>query len=163
LEKIDKVEFFQEKECAMKRIAITSILTLLLAFPFALVASAEMTTKGWERTVTLPSGEVILDMSGEWDVRVEYYRAYSGLRSHTLTVAITQAGNTFVAVRQTETPWWGKGTEAIKGELDTGGFKTVHVNRSDVGWTPCTWKISDNGNRLVLDDGRVITSTFTRR
>jgi hypothetical protein len=163
LEKINNVVFFHEKEGTMKRIAIASILTLLLAFTFALVASAEMTTKGWEKTVTLPSGEVILDMSGEWDVWFEYYGAFSGLRSHTLTVAITQAGNTFVAVRQTETPWWPKGTEAMKGELNKSGFKTVYGNRADVGWTPCMWEISDNGNKIVLDDGRVFTATLTRR
>ena len=147
----------------MKRIAIASMLTLLFAFTFALVGSAEMTTKRWEKTVTLPTGEVILDMSGEWDVQIEYYGDYRGLPSDTLTVAITQAGNTFLAVRQTATPWWPKGTEAIKGELDTGGFKTVHFNKADKGWTPCTWEISENGNKLVLDDGRVFTATLTRR
>ena len=147
----------------MKKIVMASMLTLLLAFTFALVASAEMTIKGWEKTVTLPSGEVILDMSGEWDVWFEYYGPYSGLPSHEVTVAITQAGNTFVGVRQAETPYWPKGTEAIKGELNKDGFKTLYGNRADVGWTPFMWEISDNGNKIVIEDGRAVSATLTRR
>lgn len=107
----------------MKKIAIVSILSLFLSFTFALVSSAIVITaeitpqEGWEKTVTLPTGEVILDLSGEWDVQVEYYGGYGGLPSHTMTAAITQAGTVFMGLRQTETPWWPKGTEAIKGNL----------------------------------------------
>jgi hypothetical protein len=160
LEKINKIEFFQEEEGTMKRIAI---LPLLLAFTFALVASAEMTTKVWEKTVTLPSGEVILDMSGEWDVTYEYYGMFSGLKPHSDILTITQEGNTFTAVKQIGSEWVPKGAETIKGELDKDGFKEVHGYRANVGWTPCMWEISEKGNKIVIDDGRVVTATLTRR
>jgi len=139
------------------------VLVIVLLIAFASVAIAQMSEKGWKKTVTLSSGEVILDMSGEWDVLTEYHGMYSGLRSHTGTVMITQEGNTLVAVKQTESEWWPKGSEAIKGELEKDGFKTVHMNRSDVGWVPCKWEISENGNKIVLDDERVVRKTLTRR
>jgi len=38
-----------------------------------------MTEEGWKKTVTLPSGEVILDMSGEWDDQQEFLGYSVGL------------------------------------------------------------------------------------
>lgn len=147
----------------MKKTSSAQVLVFSLLIAFASVAIAQMAEKGWKKTVTLPSGEVILDMNGEWDVLYEYHGMYSGLRTHTQTAMITQKGNTFVAVQQTESEWWPKGSETIKGELERDGFKTVHVNRDDVGWVPCKWEISENGNKIVLDDERIVRATLTRR
>jgi hypothetical protein len=57
-----------ERRKAMKTSSIVSlVLFALLKITFASVAIAQMAAKGWEKTVTLSSGEVLLDMSGEWD------------------------------------------------------------------------------------------------
>jgi len=115
----------------MKRIAMASILTLFFAITFALVVSADMAKEKWGKTFTLPNDEVILDMSGEWDMRLEGYGPFSwlGIKSDILT--ITQDGNTFTAVKQIGSEWVGKGAETIKGELGKDGFKKLeHCTRS---------------------------------
>ena len=55
---------------------------ILLAVLFAIVSflcmvQAQTVEKRWKKTVTLPSGEVILDISGEWDVSIENYGEWS--------------------------------------------------------------------------------------
>ena len=147
----------------MNKTLIAMVLVFALLVAFAQVAITQTAEKGWEKTVTLPSGEVILDMSGKWDCLVEYQGMYSGLKSHAVNIEITQEGKTFVGVRLQDTPHWPKGTEAIKGELHGVGFKTVYVNRADVGWTPCKGEISKNGNKMLLDDERVLKLTLKRR
>jgi hypothetical protein len=57
----------------MKKIAIASIITLFFALTCAFVAGTVSAQGGWEKIVTLPSGEVVLDMRGEWDVLFEFY------------------------------------------------------------------------------------------
>ena len=152
----------------MKRIAIASILTLLLAFTFALVASAEMTTQGWEKTVTLPSGEVILDMRGEWDALIELLERYKWTAPKPVPniLLITQEGNTFSAVQQLEGKRFPKGTEKFKGVLDKDGFKEVQLYACRIvkfAWVPVTWEISENGNKIVFVDEDRVRWTLTRR
>ncbi len=49
----------------MKKTLTAQVLVFSLLIAFASVAIAQMAQKGWKKTVTLPSGEVILDISGE--------------------------------------------------------------------------------------------------
>ena len=148
----------------MRKILIASTLALVLSVAFVPISNAQMVEKVSKKTVTLSSGEVILDMSGEWDILTEYHGMYSGLPSYRNIVLITQEGNTFTAVRQRDRDaLHPKGWELIKGELDKDGFKTVHYNRADVGWVPCKWEISENGNKIVVDDDRIVRATLTRK
>ena len=116
-----------------------------------------------KKTVRLSNGEEVIDLRGEWDEHIEYQGSYSGLRNHTDKIEITQEGKAFVGVKLHDTRNWPKGTEAIKGELQKKGFKTIYINRPDVGWTPCKWEISENGNTIVIDDERVVKATLKRK
>lgn len=147
----------------MKKIIMALAISFIVSVVFTSMVYAQMAGKGWEKTVTLPSGEVILDMSGEWDVVYEYYGFLSGLAPTSDLITITQEGNTFTAVKQIGNEWVPKGAKTIKGELDKDGFEAVQIYRSDVGWTPCMWEISENGNKIVIEDGRCVSATLTRR
>lgn len=144
------------------RIGIFLIISIATV-SFFLMAYAQTDTETAKKTLKLSNGEEILDLSGEWDVHYEYQGMYSGLRSHKQTVTIKQDGKAFVAVQQTASEWHGKGSETIKGELQQDGFITVYVNRADVGWTPCKWEISENGNKILLDDERVVKAMLKRK
>ncbi len=124
------------------------VFALLIAF--ASVAIAQMAKKVWEKIVTLPSGEVILDMSGEWDMLNEGCGPFSFREPLTDILTITQEGTTFTAVKQIGSRWVPKGAETIKGELDKDGFKTVyhyiHAKGYEFTWEPCNWEISKNGH-----------------
>jgi hypothetical protein len=143
----------------MKRALIASVIVFVLMITFASVCVSQMAEKGWEKTVTLPSGEVILEMNGEWDCLYEF----PGGKGFTIVIEITQKDKTFMGIRLQESPYSPKGTEAIKGELQGDGFKTVSINRADLGWTPCKWEISKNGNKILLNDEGVVKLTLNRR
>ena len=147
----------------MKKTSIAPVLVFALLIAFASVAIAQMAKQKWEKTITLPSGEVILDMRGEWDVVYEFYGFLSGSAPHSNILTITQEGNTFTAVNQTEGRWLPKGAESFNGVLNRDGFEEVQIYRPNMGWTPCMGEISENGNRIVIEDGRCVSATLTRR
>ena len=144
------------------------LMALIATVSFLYVAYAQMAGKGWEKTVTLTSGEVILDMSGEWDSLREHYGLLSRFGSDRDILTITQDGNTFVAVKQIGSEWIPKGAESMKGALDKDGFRTVYVyawnwSEDNLGWVECKWEIGENGNKIVVYDGRTIQITLTRK
>ena len=143
----------------MKRVLIASVIIFDLMITFASVCVSQMAEKGWEKTVTAPNGEVIMEMNGEWDCLHEF----PGMKGFTIVIEITQKDKTFMGIRLQESPYWPKGTEAIKGELQGDGFKAVSINRADLGWTPCKWEISKNGNKILLNDEGVVKLTLIRR
>jgi hypothetical protein len=138
-----------------------TVIILIICFGFV-TAQAQMDNplkKGMPNTVTLSTGDVVYDISGEWDCLYES----PGMKGFTIVIEITQEGKTFMGIRLQESPYWPKGTEAIKGELQGDGFKTVSINRADLGWTPCKWEISKNGNKILLNDEGVVKLTLKRR
>jgi len=70
----------------MNKTSIAPVVAFAFLIVFASVAIAQMAKKRWEKTVTLPSGEVILDISGEWDLLYEKYGPFSGDISDILTI-----------------------------------------------------------------------------
>jgi hypothetical protein len=153
----------------MKKISIALILFFALLIAFASVAIAQMTEKGWKKTVTLQSGEVILDMSGEWESTTEFYGVFWFIEPVQGRTKITQEGTSFTGVKQIASKWRPKGAETIKGELDKDGFKAVysHIGSAAMDgsfeWAECKWEISEKGNRIDLDCGERAKSTLTRK
>ena len=113
----------------MKRTTIAQLLVFVLLIPFASFAIAQMAGKPWEKTVTLPNGEVILDISGEWDTQGEFYGPFGFIPRNPPPnlYTITQEGAKFTAVRQIGTKWSPAGSEAVKGLVDKDGFKAVYM------------------------------------
>jgi hypothetical protein len=153
----------------VKKTSIAPVLVFALLIAFASFAIAQMAEKGWKKTVTLPSGEVILDMSGEWDSHGEFYGGMSWIPPVSDILTITQEGTTFIGIKQIGSQYVPKGAETIKGELDRDGFKAVYVYMASYPmdgtfeWVPCKWEISENGNKVVLDCGERLERTLTRR
>ncbi|RJR23325.1 MAG: hypothetical protein C4582_05520 [Desulfobacteraceae bacterium] len=146
------------------------VIAFALLIVFASFVVAQQKEEGWEKTVTLQSGEVILDMSGEWDMLQEGYGPFGFRGSIKEILTIRQEGASFTAVKQIGSQWVPKGAEAIKGELDKNGFKTVfhYIKEKEWWkgafiWETCKWIITDNGNKVVLDCGERIRATLTRR
>ena len=154
----------------MKKTSIASVLVFAVLIVFASVAIDQTTEKGWEKTVTLPSGEVILDMNGEWDVLDEFYGPFD-FHDFTMSeiVTITHKGAKFAAIKQIGSKWVPKGAETIKGELNKDGFKAVYsytmslLMDGNFVWEECEWKISENGNKIALDCGKRTKRKLTKR
>ena len=147
--------------------------TLWLVFAFFIVftsvAIAQMAEKEWHKTVTLPGDDVILEMSGEWNVVYEKYGPFNGAPDISDILSITQEGTKFTAVKKIGSQYIPKGTETIKGELGKGGFKVVYAyigaypRDGSFVWEQCKWKISENGNKVVLDCGERVKAILTRK
>ena len=136
----------------MKRISVILIIGLVL------VACGEQTEplmpldKGAPNTVTLSNGEVVYKLDGEWGgvLKVSYEGKFEDI------IKISQDGNTFVGIHINGHKYLSAGDEAIKGELEKNGFKSVFVNpggklsHSGIeGWIPATGKISENCNKII--------------
>ena len=78
--------------------------------------------QGSKKTITLPSGEVVCDLNGEWDVFVENYglKAYAG--KYPQINKITQTGSSFVAIRMIDDRNNRKGSQSLQGEIDKSGI-----------------------------------------
>jgi hypothetical protein len=145
----------------MKKKTLIILTIFLLWIAFASIAIGQTSDKGWEKTVTLPNGEVILDMSGEWDVLYENYGP-SSREDHSEIAEVKQEGSSFVAVALTDTDYITKGTEILKGELDKNGFKKVQT-MTEVGLFEFNSEILLKGNKIIFDEGQMLKLTFNRK
>jgi hypothetical protein len=57
------------------------------------------------KKITLPNGEEIWDLNGEWDVLVENIGPWASGDKYTQLWKITQTGSSFVAVRMIDDPY----------------------------------------------------------
>jgi hypothetical protein len=136
------------------------ILAVIVCFIGLIVFISSLHGQGSKKTITLPSGEVVWDLNGEWDVQVENYGQWWG--SYPQIWKITQTGNSIVAVRMIDDPWNKKGSEATRGELDKSGFKKLQI-KSVMGAFDAKGKISDDGNKMEIDSADRVKLTATRK
>lgn len=115
-----------------------------------------------KKTLTLPNGEVVLDLNGEWNVLMENYGPNSWAGSYPQLVKITQTGSSFVGIRMMDDPYNAKGAEQIRGELDRNGFKKVQMV-SVQGEIDANGIIREDGNKMVIDNGVRAKATYTRK
>jgi hypothetical protein len=146
----------------MKKASMVSLFVFAALIAFISVAIAQTAEKGWEKTVTLPSGEVILDMSGEWAVSLEHYGPWAQYGVFPDIMEIKQEGTSFVGVTLLGSPRSPKGSEKLRGELDKNGFKKVQTI-TGAGPLDLNGEILSHGNRIILDDGKKIRLTLIRR
>jgi hypothetical protein len=145
-----------------RRIGVVLIVAIAM-IAFFYTAQAQTGEKKWKKTITLPNGDVILDMNGEWDVYVSYLRpvGYQSLEGG--ITKITQTGSSFVGISMNALIAFRKGSEQIKGELAKSGFKQVQILSSLLGNSDAKGQISEDGNRIIIDDGENLNLTFTRK
>ena len=156
----------------MKKTFIVMVLVLALLAACDQASINPTGEKEWKKTVTLPSGEVILDMRGEWDVKEKFYGPFFTAPNRKGISKITQEGTTFTGVKKFSTGILPTGAEMFKGELNKDGFKAVYQEVYEVETLfenptlilePCRWEISKNGNRVMFDCGERVKTTFIRR
>ena len=144
----------------MKKILIVLILGLVFTAAYAQMDNP--LKQGMPSTVTLSNGEVIYDLSGEWDAIYDN-KEYGGKNED--IVKITQKGNEFVGIKLIGNQWKPVGSETIKGELDKDGFKSFYTSTVE-GWTASDVKIDENCNRIEIETslgGVILGLTLTRK
>jgi hypothetical protein len=119
--------------------------------------------QGSKKSIILPNSEVIHDLNGEWDVIIEGYGEWIALGSWPQICKITQEGSSFVSVRMIDDPYNQKGSQNLRGELDKNGFKKVQIVFTAMGPIDAKGVISKDGNKMIIDDGEKVRSTYTRK
>ncbi len=139
------------------------IFVVIICFVGVIIFASTLHGQGSKKTITLPSGEVICDLNGQWDVRVENYGVWIYHGSYPQIWKITQTGGSFVAVRMIDDPGNPKGSEATRGELDKSGFKKLQIISSVQGAFDAKGKISEDGNKMEIDCANRAKVTVTRK
>jgi hypothetical protein len=114
------------------------------------------------KTVKLPNGEEVVDISGEWDSQIENYGPWDGYGKYTNIIKITLEGNSFVGIRMKSDTWHSPGSESFRGELDKDGIKNLQL-MTGMGPIDAKGQISEDGNMITLDDGEKARSTLIRK
>jgi dienelactone hydrolase len=159
---------YDEAVTASTREAVKGALASVFAAKPAAAAAAEAKVasalhgQGSKKTLTLPNGEVVWDLNGDWDVSIENYGVWSFAGSYRQLVKVTQTGSSFVSIRMMSDPYNSKGAEAIRGELDKNGFKKLQIV-SPEGPVDANGKISEDGNKLIIDSLDRTKQTYTRK
>ena len=116
--------------------------------------------------VQLPNGETVWDLSGDWDALIENSGPMAGYGTYPNVYRITQTGSTVSAIRLKAIPPPGTGqagSPSLRGELAGNGFKRVEGVTGSGSPVPCKGQISEDGKKIILDDGWSIRMTLTRQ
>ena len=146
-------------------------LSVLICCVGLLIFVSTLNGQGSKKTITLPSGEVVCDLSGDWDALYEHPH----LGKWTDILKITQRDGSFEGVKTIGSPHVPKNAVAIKGELNKDGIAKVQVvmrilYSGDPGkmtetqqLVDCKGQISEDGNKIIIDGGETIRVTLTRK
>jgi hypothetical protein len=142
---------------------VKKMVLVLICFIGLIIFISTLHGQGSKKIITLPSGEVVWDLNGEWDAFVENYGPRSQFGSYPSVYKITQEGSSLMAIRMIQDPWGGhRGDTTIRGELDKSGFKKVQII-TGMGPLDSKGQISEDGNKMIIDDGENTRVTLTRK
>ena len=137
---------------------------VLICFISLMIFISTVHGQGSKKTITLPNGEVVWDLNGEWDALYENFGAYSYIGNIKDMLKITQQGGSFVGVKTIGSGTVPKDAASIKGELEKNGIKKIWVMlfQGDSGME-CKGQISEDGNKIIIDGGETVRVTLTRK
>ena len=131
------------------------------------------------KTIKLPSGFEIYDLSGELDALIEPYGQASATGPYTNVVKLTVNGASCPVTGQLTDPLFitgvrlqddpsspkpaSAGSEIIRGELEEKSFAHLEIITGDKKVFPSTGKISENGNKIIIDSPNYARMTLTRK
>jgi len=144
------------KKAGIRLLALAAMVFILF------IAQAQTQEQGWKKTITLPSGEVVCDLNGEWDSLWQGRGEYQTVGRLRVAVKITQQGNSFEGIRMHETPRFAKGSVILTGELDKYGFKKVLFQGGEVS-DSLKGKISKDGNKIEFEPNSNYYFDLTRK
>jgi hypothetical protein len=134
------------KKTGFRLLALAAMVSILF------IAPAQSEEQGWKKTITLPSGEVVCDLNGEWDLLWGGRGEMLMFGRQRSVVKITQQGDSFQGIRTMGNALVSKGTVAMEGELDKNGFKRLIFYGAAGNVIQYKGKISKDGNMIEFDD-----------
>jgi hypothetical protein len=152
-----------ERGCPMRTKIVIGLLGVAAILAWTGVAGAQMATPAPK--VQLPSGEAVWDLNGDLDAFIENYGPQAGDGTYPNVFRITQTGSAFSAIRLRDNPPPSvarAGSRSLQGELEKNGFKLVEIVTGRGIISPSTGQISEDGKKIIIDDGIMGRVTLTR-
>jgi hypothetical protein len=143
----------------MQRSKFFVVLTVVLFFGIAIAGLIQAQNM---KTIKLPNGDEVVDISGEWDTQIETYGSWSQYGKYSTITEIKQEGGSFVGIRLKATTYHPAGSETLRGELDKNGIKKLQL-MTGMGPIDAVGKISDDGKTITTDAHEKARSTMTRK
>ena len=100
------------------------LLGLVAMVSILFITQAQTEEQGWKKTITLPSGEVVCDLNGEWDWVWTGRGPLVGLGRDRDIIKITQQGNSFKGIHMKGYRSALKGSVAIEGNSIKMGLRS---------------------------------------
>jgi hypothetical protein len=147
----------------MKTKLIIGLLCVATVLAWAGVAAAQAAPA--TPKVQLPNGETVWDLSGDWDALIENSGPNAAGGTYPNVYRITQTGSALSAIRLRDTPPPSSGragTQSLLGEIDKDGFKRVEIVTTSGARAPIKGQISEDGKKIVIEDGWSVKVTLTR-
>lgn len=150
----------------MNRRTTVATICMLAVIAWTGAVSAQTSSPNAMKTVKLPNGEVVYDLSGKWDVKAENYGNYAYFGSYQQAYQINQEGKSFTAIRLQDSPppATGKaGSRSAQGEVDQSGIRKLELISGGGSPLSAKWQVSEDGNRIDIDAPNFVRQTWTRK
>ena len=150
----------------MKRRITTWMLCLVTIIVWSALVNAQTMNPEAMKTISLPSGEAVYDLNGEWDVIVENYGLLERFGTYPQVFKITQEGRSFTVIRLKDNPppaLGSAGSKCARGEVDKSGIKKLELIAGGGDILPTKWQVSADGNRIDVDAPDHARQTWTRK
>jgi hypothetical protein len=149
----------------MRKMLLIGAVCFIALIVWTGLAFAQTAKPAAMKTVKLPNGQEVFDISGEWDVLVENYGEWAqfGTYPQLVQVTIRESDSSFHGIRLMDNPQPGRkaGSFLMAGELDKNGITRLELPVGEK--IPDTWKISENGNKINVDVPNKSKVTLTRK
>jgi len=115
------------------------------------------------KTVKLPNGEEVCDLTGNWDALIENYGEWAKFGNYTNVIKITLVENSFRGIRLMDNGP-GRPPNSLIVEIDSerNGLKKSMLF-TGAGPRPCSGQLSEDGNKLVFELENKAKLTMTRK
>jgi hypothetical protein len=150
----------------MNRRTTIATLCMVAVIAWTGAVSAQTSTSKAMKTVKLPTGEEVFDLSGKWDVKIENYGELARYGSYPQTFQITQEGKSFTGIRLQDNPPPSPGragSRSAQGEVDKSGIRKMELVTSVGAALSTKWQVSEDGNRIDVDAPGFVRQTWTRK
>src|SRR4030042_375988 len=135
-----------------------------VAFTLFLTVPPQMGKSESPGIITLPSGEKVCDLNGEWNAFFEHFGTCMHAGSWKAIVKVKQEGNRFVGIKSSGGNPVTIGKEVIRGELDQKGEKKGEIYMPNWRlWANCKGKIADGCKKIIMDEGSCVQVTLERK
>jgi len=128
----------------MKKCILMCIVVLFGCFACVSATKTTVLKPGMPNTLKLSNGEVVYDLSGEWDIssKTTLGASYGGL------LEITQDEDRFVGtLKSGNYPM--EGSEKVKGKLKGGEVANIQY-KTTYGWTNSSGEIAEGGKMMTI-------------